>query len=84
MFNRYLFLNEEEKRVWEMKASGLSWGLGSVWRAGKSLTLGDILESSPRTLWALLGNSKDQGQLVSGYRSGKGGLIIAIVGGGWG
>lgn len=46
--------------------------------------LGDILESSPRTLWALLGNSKDQGQLVSGYRSGKGGLIIAIVGGGWG
>lgn len=28
MLNRYLFLNEEEKRVWEMKASGLSWGLG--------------------------------------------------------
>lgn len=55
-----------------------------MWRAGKSLTLGDILESSPRTLWALLGNSKDQGQLVSGYRSGKGGLIIAIVGRGWG
>lgn len=55
-----------------------------MWRAGKSLNLGDILESSPRALRALLGNGKDQGQLVSSYRSGKGGLIIAIVGRGWG
>lgn len=28
MLNRYLFFNEEEKRVREMKASGRSWGLG--------------------------------------------------------
>lgn len=28
MLNRYLFLNEEEKQVLEMKASGHSCGLG--------------------------------------------------------